>query len=317
MADLDVIKGENEQLLAEKKRLEEKLAAFEGGDSTEQTKETDNIAHVRKIFDLFNKNKSGEIGVREFQDIAFKLGETLTDAEAKRYVAQLDLDKNGTLNFDEFYSWWSSDSRPSKDSKEDSTLNLLKLKLHSRCYLHTLTRLTERLRELQPQGDDKIFRGNAAIQVGEFDEARATIQINYTNDPAIGKASRVELKATPTAAILSVSFTLKPDIDEFELGELAGSIGDIVLMGKEALQFHSHKTQLATERGEKVMRFTVFYDEHEQLEKLKPVFAGAELQALEGTLELSQRPGDKTSEFVMARGRGHLEIGVGVVGFFT
>ena len=28
---------------------------------------------------------------------------------------------------------------------------------------------------------------------------------------------------------------------EFELGELAGTIGDILLMGKKSLQFHSHK----------------------------------------------------------------------------
>ncbi len=112
-------------------------------------------------------------------------------------------------------------------------------------------------------------------EVGEFGEARSSGSVRFTLDPETAAAARQELKAPPNCVgLISIGCTIRGDIDgtahtrtrtrmrsrlhtfvlalmptcgecadpEFELGELAGSITNLLLMGKPFFKFHSHKS---------------------------------------------------------------------------
>lgn len=66
------------------------------------------IGRVKKIFDVFDTDGSGDIDAEEFQNLAYKLGETLTKEEIIEYIKQIDINGNGRVDFDEFFNWWSS-----------------------------------------------------------------------------------------------------------------------------------------------------------------------------------------------------------------
>eukprot|EP01087_Luapelamoeba_hula_P016594 TRINITY_DN5117_c0_g1_i1.p1 TRINITY_DN5117_c0_g1~~TRINITY_DN5117_c0_g1_i1.p1 ORF type:complete len:704 (-),score=105.68 TRINITY_DN5117_c0_g1_i1:45-2051(-) len=332
--------AENERLSQVKAALEARLKLYEEGftkdfqplassllmyQSNYELEERQRTA-VRKVFDLFrtNKTKKGEITEKDFVDLAHCLGVDLSSEDARDAVAQLDLDGNGTLGFDDFFSWWQT-SVP-EATLGASNINILLLKLKSKSYLRTLSQFLSELNAVdKPDLARKAFKGSLNATAGEFEKVASAASVSYINDAGVAKALRTEMKATENAIIFSISFSLRPDIDEFELGELAGTIGDLLLLLKKHLEFHSHKCQLATERGEKVLRFSVFYDEHANIERhVKPVLRGLDLRSLEGRAECSQAPsdppakeGEVAGEFIKARARGKVEIGMQTVEFIN
>jgi len=57
---------------------------------------------IRVHFDSFDKDGDGHITVTEIATVIKSIGETATNEEIKKYVAEVDKDKNGTIEFDEF-----------------------------------------------------------------------------------------------------------------------------------------------------------------------------------------------------------------------
>lgn len=57
---------------------------------------------IRVHFDSFDKDGDGHITVTEIATVIKSIGETATSEEIKKYVAEVDKDKNGTIEFDEF-----------------------------------------------------------------------------------------------------------------------------------------------------------------------------------------------------------------------
>ena len=57
---------------------------------------------VRKAFDLFDTDKSGNIDAKELKQAMSNLGFKLFDEEVKKMIAEVDEDGSGTIDFDEF-----------------------------------------------------------------------------------------------------------------------------------------------------------------------------------------------------------------------
>jgi len=59
-------------------------------------------ADIKKHFDSFDRDGDGHITVSELAQVVASIGERATDAELKKYIAEVDADNNGTIEFDEF-----------------------------------------------------------------------------------------------------------------------------------------------------------------------------------------------------------------------
>lgn len=57
---------------------------------------------LREAFRIFDKDKSGYIEAREIALTAQALGEALSEAELREFMAEADLDGDGRLNYNEF-----------------------------------------------------------------------------------------------------------------------------------------------------------------------------------------------------------------------
>lgn len=62
----------------------------------------------REIFDRFDANKSGEIDVRELQQLTRALGLSMDREAINNAMFELDRNRNGAISFEEFWSWWQS-----------------------------------------------------------------------------------------------------------------------------------------------------------------------------------------------------------------
>ena len=58
---------------------------------------------VMKIFQLFDEDRSGRITLKNLKKIAMEIGDSSTDEELRAMIAEADRDKDGALNFEEFY----------------------------------------------------------------------------------------------------------------------------------------------------------------------------------------------------------------------
>lgn len=59
---------------------------------------------IKKIFDLFDENKSQKINFQNLRTIADEIGEAITDDELNEIIEEADKDGDGELNFQEFYN---------------------------------------------------------------------------------------------------------------------------------------------------------------------------------------------------------------------
>ncbi|XP_060577951.1 calmodulin-alpha-like [Ruditapes philippinarum] len=60
------------------------------------------IAEFKEAFHLFDKDGSGTISTKELGIAMNSLGKTTTEAELQQIIAQVDVDGNGEIDFDEY-----------------------------------------------------------------------------------------------------------------------------------------------------------------------------------------------------------------------
>merc|ERR1712070_833480 len=60
----------------------------------------------KKVFDRYDINKSGEIDLRELAQLVRSLGLSLDREAINNAMFDLDLNQNGTISFEEFWTWW-------------------------------------------------------------------------------------------------------------------------------------------------------------------------------------------------------------------
>lgn len=63
---------------------------------------------IKKVFDSFDKDKSGYIDVNELADVAKELGRPMDHAELEECMKDLDINKDNKISLDEFSKWWLS-----------------------------------------------------------------------------------------------------------------------------------------------------------------------------------------------------------------
>lgn len=67
-----------------------------------------NENNCKQVFDRFDANKSGEIDIRELQQLTRALGLSMDRESINNAMFELDQNRNGSISFDEFWSWWQS-----------------------------------------------------------------------------------------------------------------------------------------------------------------------------------------------------------------
>jgi len=65
------------------------------------------ISEFREAFNLYDKDGDGTITILELGSIMRSLGHTPTDAELHDLIDEIDTDKNGTIDFNEFVKMMS------------------------------------------------------------------------------------------------------------------------------------------------------------------------------------------------------------------
>jgi Ca2+-binding EF-hand superfamily protein len=84
-------------------------------------------AKLKEVFNKYDKDGNGGIDLSELQAMCKELGGSLTEAQAKEAMAQLDTNKDGTCSFKEFCAFWTS--KPELGGYSAMALQVLKMKL--------------------------------------------------------------------------------------------------------------------------------------------------------------------------------------------
>ena len=66
--------------------------------------DSDSEEDVRKVFDLFDDDKTGYITIQNLKRVAKDLDENMSDAELLEMIERADSDQDGQINFEDFYS---------------------------------------------------------------------------------------------------------------------------------------------------------------------------------------------------------------------
>lgn len=61
-------------------------------------------ASILKIFPLYDDEKTDHISVKNLRRVATDLGEEISEEELQEMIDRADLDKDGLVNFEEFYT---------------------------------------------------------------------------------------------------------------------------------------------------------------------------------------------------------------------
>ena len=73
---------------------------------TELTEE--HIAKVRREFEYFDRDSSGQLDVKEFRELFKVIAPEASRKEADAAFSAIDEDGSGLIEFDEFLEWWES-----------------------------------------------------------------------------------------------------------------------------------------------------------------------------------------------------------------
>ena len=71
---------------------------------TARISEKDSKDDIRKVFNLFDDEKTGYISIKNLRRIAKELGETIEDTDLQEMIERADTDNDGLVSEEEFYS---------------------------------------------------------------------------------------------------------------------------------------------------------------------------------------------------------------------
>jgi Ca2+-binding EF-hand superfamily protein len=75
----------------------------------QQVDDSEDRARARRAFERFDLDGNHVIDRVEFGALTEAMGVKMTVAEIIQSIASIDLDGNGTIDFDEFYAWWTEE----------------------------------------------------------------------------------------------------------------------------------------------------------------------------------------------------------------
>jgi len=95
--------------------------------SLKREQSTTEESRLKEVFAEYDKDKSGNIDLKELEEMIIKLGGKITKEEVTAAMQELDKNKDGTCCYEEFKSFWSS--KPGLGGYSNLTLTFLKAKL--------------------------------------------------------------------------------------------------------------------------------------------------------------------------------------------
>lgn len=73
---------------------------------SDKTLTTEQIEEIRKEFEFFDKDKNGQIDLREFIDLLTVISPKTKASHVQEGFNIIDDDNNGFIDFEEFLEWW-------------------------------------------------------------------------------------------------------------------------------------------------------------------------------------------------------------------
>lgn len=138
------------------------------------------IAEFKEAFRLFDKDGSGTISTKELGIVMKSLGESKSDAELEQIIAEVDVDGNGEIDFDEYLEMMAK--RMSYKGSADQIREAFKVfDKENKGYLtvdelrHIMTNLGERLEDEEVDEMLSIVDadGNGLVDYEEFTQMLA------------------------------------------------------------------------------------------------------------------------------------------------
>lgn len=71
---------------------------------TKRVSDKDTRANINKVFALYDDERTGFISVKNLRRIAQELSENISEEELQELITRADLDQDGLVSEDEFYS---------------------------------------------------------------------------------------------------------------------------------------------------------------------------------------------------------------------
>jgi calmodulin len=146
------------------------------------------IAKCRMAFESFDTDGSGSIDAKEFQDLAFSLGEILTDEEAAASVSSIDTDGNGVVEFNEFVAWWANPDRQRRDGVpgDDAVLNRLRVALLAKYAINLASGYTDSVNKLAqsveiPKSSAGVVHFGVSFQIGAMQTVGSGIHVKFAH----------------------------------------------------------------------------------------------------------------------------------------
>lgn len=175
----------------------------------------------RAVFDRYDTNKCGEIDLRIIPQLVRSLGLSMDRESLNHAMFDLDLNRNGTISFDEFWLWWQNScdrtqvsasrvapSRPqSQQSQRSSAPPLANQYSESRSRTPNplakqsgLKALLNKVPETRPKSRNgswvrgsrpsSSYEGNLGRQLSR-NSMRSTLTVDFQHPPIIGRPPRV------------------------------------------------------------------------------------------------------------------------------
>jgi Ras-related C3 botulinum toxin substrate 1 len=148
--------------------------------------------------------------------------------------------------------------------------------------------------------EDQTAEVHLGLSVGEVVQPRASVELSYRNEAPETDDKHI---------VVAFSFVVKDDVDTFTLGELSGSVKQMLGLASSPEFKYEIKNSLSTEGdGSRVFTLRFVWHSDEAYEGAQKVLQFYGPQRVDALIELNQAPGDSSDEFVQGRGTFDLVV---------
>lgn len=70
---------------------------------TSRVSDKDSRENIKKVFNLFDDEKTGYLSIKNLRRIVRELGENIEEHELQEMIDKADLDRDGMVSLEEFY----------------------------------------------------------------------------------------------------------------------------------------------------------------------------------------------------------------------